>query len=408
MKRICFAVAIGLVAGLVEAESIKGMSKAQIAERDKQAWGSGELSPTVIAGGQDDVAADLVQIKTALGRELIMMNALVQKTRRDMGGSNGPDYWYQEAFRSLTRPLLNLHKRDFGNIHQLTPAEQKGIKSYQRALSAIDHISTGIRATVREDIDCAIRTGIFHKYLVFSSAKKYYNDNDKMVAALEQVDFHYGELMGDFAAMAEGKGKFTPTADELALPGDRERWLAKMMAARKIAFLDEKGRIYSRLHNNLSILDRYLSKTSDKELSEFSKALEAFTAAHTKVNVGLKAMQEWYNDNALSIDPYSREYIARLVMSYANFIKEEGAFIDECAELIRLFKDNAGNIGKLRQCKGFSPNKAFFLKLGDPSNGTPNYMERVTAIGKEILKEFDKAALKIHMRANGKAKPLVL
>lgn len=408
MNRICFAAVTGIVAGLVQAESIKGLSSSQIAERDKQNWGDKSYSASTAAGGQETVAGDLAMLKTNLGRELLMMNSLMQKTRKDMASSGGPDYWFQDALNNLTKPLSRLPARDFGNLQQLTPAEQRGVKGYQSALHAIDHISATVRARIREDVACAIQVGVFHKYIRFSNAKKYFNDNDQMLIALQHIDYHYGDMLKDFDAMVEGRGKYRPTADELALPADRQRYLDRMMKDRDFTFLNARGRMSTRLYNNVHILDKYLARTSDRELEEFSKAVDAHIAAHNKAGAAIKEMEEWYLKNALSIDPYPREFIAKLIMSYNNFIHEEMLFLAECDDLVKLFRENSGNIGKLRQCRDISPNKAFFLKFGNASNGTPDYMSRISAIGAELVKRFDDAAIKIHRRANGKAKPFVL
>ena len=50
--------------------------------------------------------------------------------------------------------------------------------------------------------------------------------------------------------------------------------------------------------------------------------------------------------------------------------------------------------GKLRKCKGFSPNKAFFVRSGEVSERPPSYVRRMNELAREAKIRFGDAVEK--------------
>ena len=150
-----------------------------------------------------------------------------------------------------------------------------------------------------------------------------------------------------------------------------------------------------------------------KFLTHFKAGDSVFGLGGFRLNYGSKAMDtaavdyaEWYKQHGLAIDPKPRQYLKSLLDGgYRTFIREEVAVIGECQDLISEFKDESSVVGKLRTCRGFSPNKAFYISGEASTDGAPNYTRRVGFIGTDVKKRFEKAVREVFRRTG---KPQIL
>ena len=54
-------------------------------------------------------------------------------------------------------------------------------------------------------------------------------------------------------------------------------------------------------------------------------------------------------------------------------------------------RDESQHVGKLRKCKGISPNKAYFLRSGPVSERPPAYVRRTNELRLEAKARFEAA-----------------
>ena len=69
--------------------------------------------------------------------------------------------------------------------------------------------------------------------------------------------------------------------------------------------------------------------------------------------------------------------------------------------MLNNLRDESTPAGKLRKCKGFSPNKAYFLRSGPVSERPPAYVRRTNELRLEAKARFE-AAVKKRIAAAGR------
>ena len=133
MKKCALALlaVAALSATCVRAESIKGLSKSKIAEKDKQNWGDENFFAGIGADGKtSEAAADMLAIKNALARELLLLDTVMQKSRNSPESNADPESWFKDALKMLSAPLNPVKPRGQSNL-QATPAEQRRLRGLQ-------------------------------------------------------------------------------------------------------------------------------------------------------------------------------------------------------------------------------------------------------------------------------------
>lgn len=402
MKKCALALlaVAALSATCVRAESIKGLSKSKIAEKDKQNWGNENFFAGIGADGKSSEAAtDMLAIKSALARELLMLDTVMQKSRNSPESNADPESWFKDALKMLSAPLNPVKPRGQSNL-QATPAEQRRLRGLQSAHEALSTIENRLRPKVRQVLALASADCIFSRHLRFSRANKLLDDG-KFNTALKEIDSCYPKFLREVDRFAEGKTKYPKSIDELRSPQACAKCFDQALINGELAnYFDVNARMLPKLDRNMRVLDRYLKELDRVNLKRFNEATDTSWKLCEELDAAVVSVSDWYAKNALSIDPYIRQYVARYIQACNKFKHELSLFLGECRTLARHTGDDSTKIGQLRSCRDLSPNKALFIKAGAASDGTPGYTERLNALGRELKRKFDEAVNKA-LRRNG-------
>ena len=398
MKRaFAFGVASLILAACL-GENIKSLSKAQLDDYDKKNWGGKGFEDNAKGAG-DEVAAEMMAIKDALAREMLFMKSVIYKSKNNPAASTEPEYWLKEAQATLSKPLYNSKRLPTKKLGA-TPNEAQTLKGLESAYNAIDYIEKNVRPKMLKMINTEIEGRIFYRYNKFQRAKEALGDR-KMNISLNYVDIRWDRFNKLIESIEKGTDKFKKSPSDLMPGSPREQFFKEILADTGLdkAFTT-KCTMEPKFDRNMRILDRFMKTTNKENLDAFENAVKKTGDANNELNTLFEETTDWYNKNALSITPYLREYVARLLGGYSSMKKDNVAFLNECLDIIDMMKDSSSPYGELRACNNFSPNKAFFLKDGAPTNGEPNYTERAKAIAEDIRRKFEKAAYKIYERNN--------
>lgn len=402
MKRCALALlaVAALAATCVRAESIKGLSKSKIAEKDKQNWGDGDFFAGTGADGKtSEAATDMLAIKNALARELLLLDTVMQKSRNSPESNTDPESWFKDALKMLSARLNPVKPRGQANL-QATPAEQRRLRGLQSAHEALSVIESRLRPKVRQVLALASADVIFSRHLRFSRANKLLDDG-KFNTVLKEMDSGYPKFLREVDRFAEGKTKYPKSIDELRSPQACEKCFDQALINAALAnYFDAKARMLPKIDRNMRVLDRYLKELDRVNLKRFNEATDTSWKLCEELDAAIVSVSDWYAKNALSIDPYIRQYVARYIQACNKFKHELSLFLGECRTLAKHTGDDSTKIGQLRSCKDLSPNKALFIKAGAASDGTPGYTERLNALGRELKRKFDEAVNKA-LRRNG-------
>lgn len=403
MKKCALALlaVAALSATCVQAESIKGLSKSKIAEKDRQNWGDGSFfAGTGADGKSSEAAADMLAIKNALARELLLLDTVMQKSRNSPEANTDPESWFKDALKMLSSPLDPVKPRGQSNL-QSTPAEQRRLRGLQSAHEALSVIENRLRPKVRQVLALACTDGIFGRHLRFSRANKLLDDG-KFNTVLKDMDSRYPQFLREADRFAEGKTGYPKSIEELrSLQACEKCFDQALMACGLANYFDVKARMLPKINRNMRVLDRYLKEIDKGSLKRFNEAVDTSWKLCEELDAAVVSVSDWYVKNALSIDPYIREYVARYIKACNKFKHELSLFLGECRQLARHTGDDSTNIGQLRSCKDLSPNKALSIKAGAASDGKPGYSERVDAFGKDLRRRFIDALNKL-LRRNGR------
>lgn len=403
MKRCALALlaVAALSATCVRAESIKGLSKSKIAEKDKQNWGDGNFfAGTGADGKSSEAAADMLAIKNALARELLMLDTVMQKSRNSPESNTDPESWFKDALKMLSSPLNPVKPRGQSNL-QATPAEQRRLRGLQSAHEALGVIENRLRPKVRQVLALACTDCLFGRYLKFSRANKLLDDG-RINNLLKEMDKCYPKFLREVDRFAEGKTSYPKSTEELLSLQACEKCFDQALINGELAnYFDVKARMLPKIDRNMRVLDRYLKEIDSGNLKRFNEAVDTSWKLCEELDAVVVSVSDWYAKNALSIDPYIREYVARYIKACNKFKHELSLFLGESRELAKHTGDDSTKIGQLRACRDLSPNKALFIKAGAVSNGTPGYTERMNALGRELKRKFYEAVNKA-LRRNGR------
>ena len=410
MKKTLFAFVIA-VAAIASAKSHKtdpaAAAKAAAEASDKEKWGGVAYTAATGADG-GTIESDLLQLKSSLARDTLAFKSLYGRVKDRLGkSSDDPDMFHAEALKLVSRPLDTLPQRDFTNV-RTSPQEELGIKSLASIRHAVGLFERDVRSKVRDVLKKDVELKLMYRFNRLMQAKNLIGNEAAFVGSWRYIDTSYGKFLKIAEKIENGTDQWHVKPEELLSPQQRTEFFGKVLKASGLnEVFDEKGSMLPKIDRNARALDRILRRISATELDALNADLStSFREKHEAFNQAAVEYAEWYKQHGLAIDPKPRQYLKTLLDSgYRTFIREEVAVISECQDLISEFKDESSTVGKLRTCKGFSPNKAFYISGEASSDGTPNYTMRVGFIGSDVKKRFDKAVREVFRRTG---KPQIL
>ncbi len=402
MKSIVFTLALALAA----VAFAKNPTKAEVAASDKKNWsGVAYTASTGAEGGT--VEADLVALKTTLGRDTVTFKSLYAQVKDKLGkGSDDPDKFHADALKVVTHRLDALPQRDFTNV-RTTPQEELGIKSLATMRHAVGIFERDVRAKMRELLRTDVELKIMYRFNRLKQTKNLIGNEESFLKAWRILDWAYADFLKIAEQIERGTDKWRVKPEDLMSPQQRDEFFGKVLAASKLdKFFDVKGAMIPKVDRNARALDRILSRSSTDALEAFRTDVNSrMRDQHDALDKAVLDYFAWYAQNGLSIDPRPREFLKRLMDAYRTYVHEEAVLVSECQDLIAEFKDESSVVGKLRMCKGFSSNKSFYISGEASGNGTPHYTRRIGFIGSDVKKRFEKAVRAVFKR-NGK--PMIL
>ena len=396
MKKILiFAVAAVAVCAVLA--KTKTPSKAEIEKQDKANWGGVDYSAA--PDGENSVANDLAQMRSMARGEAATMKKLFDFCKLLINGAKivdmEPETVLGDALKQLGRPIDPTPPRTHSNL-SATPAQKLGFKSLQGAKRAVGKFGKEARPKMAVLLKTEIEERIFSNYnRLVRVANLDIIKNGALVSSFEKVDRAWGNYLKILDQISKGTDKWKYYPAQLRNPETRKKLFAEVLKESGLdCALDADGRLHAKSSRSLHTLDNYFKRATDADLKKFEDSTARCFNAHNEAADSLNQFKAWYVENGLSLDPYPREFIKELYHSHAEYIHRSRDLLGDCSKVLGDLRNESLPVGKLRKCKGFSPNKAFFVRSGEVSERPPSYVRRMNELAREAKIRFGDAVEK--------------
>ena len=376
------------------------LSKAQrdkIEKQDKANWGGVDYSAA--PDGENSVANDLAQMRSMTRGEAAKVGKLHDFCASMIYGAKivdmSPETLLGEVLKELGRPIDPTPPRTHSNL-SATPAQKLAFKSLQGAKSTLAKFGKEVRPEVAALTKAEIETRLLSEYnrLVRVVNLGIIKDGS-LVKSLTKVDKAWGRYLKQLDQIASGTDKWKYYPAELRNPAKKKELFAAVLKESGLdCALDADGNLHAKSSRYLYVLDSYFKNATDADLKKFADGIDRCWVAHNKATGALNGYKAWFAKNGLSLDPYPRAFIKELYLAHANFIHKNCDLLEDCKKVLDSLRDESKPAGKLRKCKGFSPNKAFFIRSGEVSERPPSYVRRINELVREARKRFGEAVEK--------------
>ena len=366
MKKI-LVFAVAAIAACAAFTKPKPLSKAEIEKRDKANWGGVDYSAA--PDGENSVANDLAQMRSMTRGEAAKFKKLHDFCKDLYKASKiidtDPGTVLGDALKDLGRPIDPTPQRMLTNL-SATPAQKLAFKSLQGAKNTLAKFGKDVRPKVAVLLRAELETRLYSEYnhLVRVVNLGIIQDGS-LVKSLTKVDTAWGKYVKLFAAVLKESGL------DCALDAD--------------------GNLHAKSSRYLHTLDSYFKRTTDADLKKFEEAINKCWVSHNEAVDALDKFKAWFAETGMSIDPYPRELVKELCIAYANYIHKNCDVLEDCNKILAALRDESQHVGKLRKCKGISPNKAYFLRSGPVSERPPAYVRRTNELRLEAKARFEAA-----------------
>ena len=396
MKKILiFAVAAVAVCAVLAKTKIP--SKAEIEKMDKANWGGVDYSAA--PDGENSVANDLAQIRSMVRGEAATVKKLYNTCKTLINGAAvvdmEPETVLGTALTQLGRPIDPTPPRIHSNI-SATPAQKLGFKSLEGAKRAIAKFGREVRPKMAALLKTQIEARIYSDYnRLVRVANIDIVKNGALIGSFEKVDKAWGKYLKLMDQISNGTDKWKYFPSQLRNPEIKKKLFAEVLKESGLdCALEADGKLHAKSSRVLHMLDNYFKHATDADLKKFDEGRERCLKAHNEAAEALNTFRAWYLENGLSLDPYPREFIKELHVAYSDYIHNDRALLGECKAVLSDLRNESKPAGRLRKCKGFSPNKAFFVRSGEVSERPPSYVRRMNELSREARKLFGDAVEK--------------
>ena len=378
----------------------KELSKAQLAKiekQDKANWGGVDYSAA--PDGEHSVANDLAQMRSMTRGESAKMKNLYNLCYTLISGAKivdqEPESALGDALKQLGRPIEPTPPRMLTNL-AATPAQKLGFKSLTTAKKALAKFGSGPRPVMATLLKTEIEVRLFSKYnrLVRITSQSIMNDGS-LITSLKKVDAAWGKYLKILDKIASGSGKWKYSSKQLRDPETKKKLFAEVLKESGLdCALDAQGKLHAKSSRGLHMMDNYFKRATDAELKDFEDGVNRCFSAHNTAADSMNAFKAWFAENGMSLDPYPREFIKELYLSHADYIHKCCDLLTDSRKVLAELRDESKPLGQLRKCKGFSPNKAFFVRSGEVSDRPPSYVRRMNELIREVKIRFGDAVEK--------------
>jgi hypothetical protein len=397
MKKILLFTCAALAVCAVLAKP-KKLSKAEIEKQDKANWGGVDYSAA--PDGENSVANDLAQMRSMTRGEAAKMKKLYDFCYALISGAKAvdqePESVLGDTLKELSRPIDPTPPRTHSNM-SATPAQKLGFKSLQGAKKALSKFGKEVRPKMANLLKTEIEARTFSSYnrlvrVVSQSAIK----DGALVTSLKKVDAAWGKYLKILDQIGKGTDKWKYYPAQLRSPDIKKKLFADVLKESGLdCALDADGRMHAKSSRALYTMDNYFKRATDAELKNFADGVERCYEAHNAAADNLNAFKAWFVENGMTtLDPYPREFIKELYLAHADYIHKNRDLLTDCRKVLAELRDESKPVGQLRKCKGFSPNKAFFVRSGPVSERPPSYVRRMNELIREVKIRFGDAVEK--------------
>ena len=396
MKKI-LVFAVAAIAACAAFTKPKPLSKAEIEKRDKANWGGVDYSAA--PDGENSVANDLAQMRSMTRGEAAKFNKLhdyckdLYKAAKII--DTDPGTVLGDALKDLGRPIDPTPQRMLTNL-SATPAQKLAFKSLQGAKNTLAKFGKDVRPKVAVLLRAELETRLYAEYnhLVRVVNLGIIQDGS-LVKSLTKVDTAWGKYVKLLDKIGNGTDKWKYYPAQLRNPETKKKLFADVLKESGLdCALDENGNLHAKSSRYLHVLDGYFKHTTDADLKKFDDGLQRCWGAHNEAVGALNDFRQWFAENGMSLDPYPREFIKELYVAYANSLHKNCDLLEDCKKVLTVLRDESQPAGKLRKCKGISPNKAYFLRSGPVSERPPAYVRRTNELRLEAKARFEAAVEK--------------
>ena len=394
MKKTFSAIVFSALAACAAAQDISKMSKKQIVARDKELWANVDGNLALGPNSKSTIAGELASISAKLQQDYAILGDLIKNTREKMGSSSSPEYYFEDAGKTLAKSVVTQTKADFDKLYP-TPAQKEAIRGYKNTLRFLTNLDREMRVPFRTLMSEVKNRKLITSYLKISRFEGKYEKSD-FHSTLKSVEKKYYKLVKTIDTFAQNKGKYKTPCENLVTRDQRQAVLKKMLDDHDLVkFMQANGRPTVRFGRSCYVLDKYLKEMNASKIAKVKEDLTAYSAEHNKVAQKCEDFRERYYKIAFEIPPSNRESVALAMKGYFKYMHEASEFFNKTYwALIDRLEGGKTNMSKLRS----------FKELGDawklagsasPSDGEPQYLERANAMAKDIQKRFDDACIKI-------------
>ena len=396
MKKILI-LAVAAIAVCAALAKPKTPSKAEIEKQDKANWGGVDYSAA--PDGENSVANDLAQMRSMARGEAAKMKKLFDLCKLLINGAKivdvEPETVLGDALQQLGRPIDPTPPRTHSNL-SATPAQKLGFKSLLGAKRSIAKFGKDVRPKMAVLLKTEVEERLYSDY---NRLVRVVNldiiRNGALVGSFEKVDAAWGKYLKILDQIGNGTDKWKYYPAQLRNPETKKQLFAAVLKESGLdCALDADGRLHAKSSRSLYTLDNYFKRATDADLKKFEDSTTRCFNTHNEVADSLNEFKAWYVENGLSLDPYPREFIKELYHAHAEYIHKNRDLIGDCKKVLSDLRDESKPVGKLRKCKGFSPNKAFFIRSGPVSDRPPSYVRRMNELAREAKIRFGDAVEK--------------
>ena len=396
-KALTFALAAIAVFAFAKPKELSKAQLEKIEKQDKANWGGVDYSAA--PDGENSVANDLAQMRSMTRGEAAKMKKLHDFCKKLIGASQivdvEPETVLGDALKELSRPIDPTPPRTHSNI-SATPAQKLGFKSLQGAKKTLAKFGGEPRPKIAALLKSEIETRLFSDYNRLARVTMLAPINDgSLVKSFTKVDTAWGKYLKLLDQIAQGTDKWKYYPAQLRNPETKKKLLAEVLKESGLdCALDADGRLHAKSSRVLYTLDNYFKHATDAELKKFEDGIDRCFSDHNAAAEALTEFMKWFAESGLSLDPYPREFIKELVLAHKDYLHKSRDMVGECRVVLSELRDESKHVGKLRKCKGFSPNRAFFVSSGEVSDRPPAYVKRMNELSREARIRFGDAVEK--------------
>ena len=143
------------------------------------------------------------------------------------------------------------------------------------------------------------------------------------------------------------------------------------------------------LDGRARVVDRYLLVMNSAALNTYNKYATTIKMESSDALNTLAEDHDFYQQYALKLLPADRKLVEKFFKEVSRFLDQIDNFVvKESEKLIKNALDLSSEVGRLRFCTGFSPNKAFFASGPAKDDGCQGYARRVRVMLEDCKKRY--------------------